>query len=147
MGQFAKRGFNASDGDKQAWKGRADQIGIDDGGTIGAFTCNATWCIGVIVAFLAEGCVVAEHGIQGACADAAEEPWTAKPCDVFRGIPAWLGDNADFVTVVFEPSCQQGDAKTGMVDIGISCDEKDIKLLPAASIHIIACDGKPGGWS
>ena len=101
MGGFPKGCFNAAENDRQAGEGGFGEIRIDDGGAVGAFSCDATRGACVVSPFLAEGRVVAEEGVHGACAETTEKPWAAHPLDVVRCVPTWLVYDADLVAFAF----------------------------------------------
>ena len=139
MGCLTKRGLDAAENDRQAGEGGFGEIRIDDGGAVGALSRDAAGRACVVAPFLAEGRVMAEEGVHGACAKAAEEPRAAHPLDVVRRVPSWLVDDADLVAFAFQKPCQQGDAEARMIDVGISGDEQDVKLPPVSAGHFLLC--------
>ena len=69
---------------------------------------------------------MAEHGVKAASADAAEQSRSAEAGDVFRRVPARLGNDADAVAVGFEQAAEERCAKGRVVDVGVARDEQDI---------------------
>ena len=70
---------------------------------------------------------MAEEGVHGACAEAAEKARAAHSLDVVRRVPSWLVNDADFVSFAFQETAQQGDAEARMIDVGVSGDEQDVE--------------------
>ena len=101
MGRLAKRGLDAAENDRQAGEGGFGEIRIDDGGAVGAFSRDTARRAGIVAPFLAEGCVMAEEGVHGACAEAAEKAWAAHSFDVVWGVPSRLVNDADLVAFAF----------------------------------------------
>ena len=55
-------------------------------------------------------------------------------------MPVRLRDDADLVAVLLEQTADDGRADTRVVDLGITRDEDEIKLVPAALFHVAPAD-------
>ena len=137
VGRLSEGCFDTAEDDRQAGEGGFGEIRIDDGGAIGALSRDAAGRACVVAPFLAEGGVVAEEGVHGACADAAEKAWAAHPLEIVRRVPSWLVNDADLVSFAFQETAQQGDAEARMIDVGVSGDEQDVERLPIAAGHFL----------
>ena len=137
MGRLSERCFDTAENDRQAGEGGFGEIRIDDGGAVGALSRDAAGRACIVAPFLAEGGVMAEEGVHGACAEAAEKARTAHPLDVVRRVPSRLVNDADLVSFAFQQPCQQWDAEAWMIDVGVSGDEQDVERLPMAAGHFL----------
>lgn len=111
MCEFSEGGFDAAQDDWKARECSTDEIGIDDGRPIRSCAGDASGRVCVVMPFFSEGGIMAEHGVQGAGGDAAEESGPSHALNIVGCVPMWLCDDSDFVAGFFEPSCQEWDAE------------------------------------
>ena len=81
-----------------------------------------------------------EQGIHVASRDEEAEARLPEAVKVLRRMPVRLRDDADLVAVLLEQTADDGRAETRVVDIGITRDEDEIELVPAALFHVAPAD-------
>ena len=102
----------------------------------------ATRRVGVVVADLFRRRVMIDHGIHGPGGDRGKEPGATHDLEGFRVLPVRLGDNPDPETLPLQEPGEKGDAESGVVDVGVAGDEKDVKFIPAPVFHFCGGDGE-----
>lgn len=138
MSDAAQAGFDAAKNDRAGSLARAGEIGettyevgVDDGGAVGAAIVDPARGVIVGTAFLLKGGVVGHHGIDCAGGDSPEEDWLAQAADIGGFIDVWLGDDTDAVACLEEQLADEGGADEGAVDIAVAGDEDDVERVPA----------------
>ena len=88
--------------------------------------------------------VVGDHGVEVAAADHNAEAWLAHDGQRVGFFPVRLGNDTDAIAMAFEHAAKEGGGEGWVVDIGVGGDKQDVKLVPAAFIHVGAGDWEEG---
>ncbi len=133
----AQRRFDAAEDDGHVAVGFARAIGVDDGRAVGAHPARAARGVLILAAVLLLRGEAIEHRVHVAGGDAEEE---ARPTERAEGVdvaPVGLREDADLEAAPFEEARDQGRAERGVIDVGITRDDDDVELAPAASAHVV----------
>ena len=144
VGQPAKRRLDAAQDDGRVLEAAADEVAVDHGGVVRAQAHLAAGGVEVLAAALLGHGVVVDHGVHVAGAHEEGQARLAQGGDACGVVPVWLGDDAHLVALGLEQARDDGDAKGGVVDVGVPADVDEVALFPAALEHLCAGSGKKG---
>ena len=142
VGKSAKRGFEAAKNDRHVAVGLSDQVRVNDGRAVGAQAGLSAGRIIVVSSAVASDRIVRNHRVNVARRDEKAESGLAKALDVVKGLPVRLCQNCDAVTRRLKHTRYYGNAKRGMIDVGIPRNIYKIGSVPSARLHIGARNGK-----
>ena len=119
MGKTAQAGLNAANEDGHILIGLADQITVDDGGIVRAFTHHTAGGEGIGLALVLGDGVVVHHGVHIAAGHQKTQTRFAQNVNGFRISPIRLGDDTHRVTGLFQHTADDGMTKRRMVHISV----------------------------
>ena len=135
MGHSTQACFNATNDDGNVTVGLTSPLAINGHCSVRTFSGNITGRVGIVIAALSVCGVVVDHGIHVAGGDSEKEIGLAKFSESIGTAPIRLRDNADTKALTFQHSPDNSHAKTGVIDVGIACDDDDIAAVPAECVH------------
>ena len=145
MGDAAQTGlYAAQNNGHRCFEVAADKVGVDIDRTIGAFGVFSAGGVVVGVSKLLGRGVVGDHGVDAPPAHSPVDTGLTETFDVHIAVDVRLADNADFEAELFENTPDHRHADIGRVDVSIAADKDNIKLFPAALVHLFAGGGEVG---
>ena len=153
VGDPAQGCLDAARGQRQARKGAAHEVGVDDDRPVRARSGLASRRVGVVMSFAPKGRIVGKHGIQRPGADAREKPGTSHGRDGGHAcsfvLPYWLRHNSRAIAVRHEPAPEQRHSEGRMIHIGVSGHKQNVQLVPVERVHFAPGHGQDvrlGQW-
>lgn len=145
MRDAAQTGLYAAQNDgHRIFEVAADKVGVDIDRTVGAFGVFSAGGIVVGVSKLLGRGIVGDHRVDAPPAHAPVDTGLAQTFDVHIAVDVRLADDADFETEFFKDAADHRHADIGRVDVGIAADKDNIKLFPAALVHLFSGGGEVG---
>ncbi len=121
MRQTSQRGFYASAYHRHIGIYLFENLGVDNGGIVGACAVAAAGSVGVVTATTAVGRVVVDHRVHCAGADTEEKPRLAKLAEVAQVVlPVGLGHDSHLVAVSLENAAYHCSSEGRMVNVGVA---------------------------
>ena len=132
MGDPAQARLDAADHDREAGEGPARQLRVDGDRVVRAQAGAPPLAVLVLVAPVAGGRVVGEHGVEVARGHADEEPGPSHRQERVGRAPVRLRDDADPQPLGLEDAADQRRAERGVVDVGVAGDDQHVDAVPPA---------------
>jgi hypothetical protein len=127
VGEAAHGGFDSAEDDGHVGEEAFENLGVDDGGIVGAAVVSAVGTVGVFRSKSLVGGVFVDHRVHAARGDAEEEPWAAQLFEVAEvAVPVGLRHDGHLIARSLETSPDDGRSERGMVYVGIAREENDV---------------------
>ena len=97
-----------------------DQVGVCDGGTVGTAVVLTSRGEVIVLAELAGGGVVGDHGVDATCRDGPEQVGLTQPGYVLGTVDVRLGDDTDPESVVYQPVTYDSRTVVRVVGVGVT---------------------------
>ena len=144
VGEPPQGGFDAADDDGGVGKELFEDAGVNQGGHVRAGSRPAVGGVGVIRTAPAGGGVMIDHGVHDACRNAEKEARASQFLEVPEVIlPIGLGDDGDPQALGFEYPADDRRPEGGVVDVGVACEEDDVKGVPAPFLYLFGGGRQP----
>ncbi len=142
VGKAAHGCLHPADEDGRLGIEAADDVGVDDGGPVGALAHHPAGGVKVGGAALFGHGVVVDHRVH---VPRRDDKAQAGPAELGEGgilLHIRLGENRHLVAGALQHPGDDGAAETGVVDIAVAADVDKVGLGPAPLLHLGAADGQ-----